>query len=875
MARPSLDSIYNQTTTATKRPSLDDLYGGGSSNRVTTEPEEIKKNFMDRLHMGTAFQSSAEDGPIKAAFKTIGNLPGSTVNFGVGVAKFLNPIDKLRDIAKLPGEIKKTTKDVGSLAESEAGLSFQTNQLIEQIRKNREQGKDNTRLIAQLRTNGINVSPDLEKDLSPTTLRQESIKAIVPEAAQKITAALDAYSKGDPNKGDTLLQDAQRAIVEDPTGQIAPFLLVAKQTADSAGYGKQFNAGMERAASIVTKPTKAVITKTQNLISTMTRYGTAQATGLNPKTINTILENQAEFATENAAKYTRENIAKDVHGTITDRVTELRSTGKGYETIRQQPGKVILPENITEGVLKKYGLKLDPQGNIVRTSESVPLKTGDIAALEAFYKQYGKEKVLSNNGFLNTRQALDQLSEWDVTKSDVSNRIARDLRTAYDELGKQQVEGLEVLDAKYAPEVSILKRIKSDYLQPDGSFKDGAISKIANLTGKGKEAVLGRLEQIKPGITKEITILNAIEDIHAASGQKVGTYGRAALSGGGFMAGIITGNPFLIAGSILEAILSQPQNATAILRGYARLRGMKDAAIDPIVDGLKKINEFNVKGKDLNIGATIENVSTKTVPASRFFGKNADIKPLQADVDPAGVNIYRIRIREGERPPVTIETNPKTGETVITDGHTRLEAYRQLGEKNIPVIDNSTKVLYRGDNTSEIRKNRAGEIDFTTDKSVAKEFADKYGSSGVINEVNLKPNAKILDANNFSKEIQKEIQEYAELSGRKNISESDIVDFAKDNKYDAIDFSSLPKKGASYQSEFKILNPDIISPIPKAGSVEAAGEAAGGWKPGMKAEFDMAILHKDAATITRLLPQVPEAYKKTFKKNIEDALTGD
>lgn len=58
----------------------------------------------------------------------------------------------------------------------------------------------------------------------------------------------------------------------------------------------------------------------------------------------------------------------------------------------------------------------------------------------------------------------------------------------------------------------------------------------------------------------------------------------------------------------------------------------------------------------------------------------------------------------------------------------------------------------------------------------------------------------------------------------------------------------------------------------KEGSVEQIIEQAGGWKPGMRAEFDTALFNKDAKKVAELLPQVPEEYKSRFVKEIGDLL---
>ena len=54
------------------------------------------------------------------------------------------------------------------------------------------------------------------------------------------------------------------------------------------------------------------------------------------------------------------------------------------------------------------------------------------------------------------------MSKYDVAKTGLVNNIARDLREAYDVLGKDQIKGLAKLDAKYAPEVKLLNQVKKN-----------------------------------------------------------------------------------------------------------------------------------------------------------------------------------------------------------------------------------------------------------------------------------------------------------------------------------------------------------------------------------------------------------------------------
>lgn len=80
------------------------------------------------------------------------------------------------------------------------------------------------------------------------------------------------------------------------------------------------------------------------------------------------------------------------------------------------------------------------------------------------------------------------------------------------------------------------------------------------------------------------------------------------------------------------------------------------------------------------------------IPIERFTSDSADIKPSQLYVYRSGVNKWKRRIQQGERPFILIDYSDTWKENRTIDGHHRLTAYKQLGIKNIPVIDRNGKV---------------------------------------------------------------------------------------------------------------------------------------------------------------------------------------
>lgn len=345
------------------------------------------------------------------------------------------------------------------------------------------------------------------------------------------------------------------------------------------------------------------VTKTSSAVG---RYATSNLTGLSKDTINTILTSPEKLSSSVTETLNREYLGNKVYTAIKSRLGELSSTGKEYQPIRDAAHPVEVPtvnlpvqvpnpsgdglvtqmkpvNEVFLTVLKKYGLDLDPaSGKILTSPDSVPLSPGDVDALQRFYQQYGQHTKLSSNSFLNVRQAADGIADFgaDPNTTDISNKIGKDLRATYDEIGKSQIPGLKELDSKFAPEKQLLTRIRTDYLNPDGTLKDNALNKIANLGNKGKSIVLQRLEKITPGIGEDINILRAVEDIKDSSGIKIGTYARSGITGlvlGG-------GNPMA---ALLGIVLSTPQVAVPIIKTFARAKNVATPLVDNVINRMK------------------------------------------------------------------------------------------------------------------------------------------------------------------------------------------------------------------------------------------------------------------------------------------------
>jgi hypothetical protein len=493
------------------------------------------------------FAPKPTDSPMATVGKTIGNIPGSAYNFGKTVVSAVaNPARTADSIGSLGagafqalGE-KAMGRPIANKTPDEQ-KNEQTFNAVKDFFASRYGGIDN--IANTIVSDPVGFATDLATAL-------EGGGALLKGAGN--VSKVEAIS----NAG-KVVSKAGEAI--QPIRAVVPALKVAAKASKGAAALGQKLAG----------------------------YATSQATGLSPDTIKRIISNPEDFSPAAMKEFTREGVASKAFGDVEARMADLSDTGKEYQGVREAKTPVSFKPGTFEEVLAKENIGVDESGKLTFSKESTPTSKGDQSALQEWYNTYGKDQEHTSNSFLNARKALDNLAQWDSSKTDAANRIAMSLRKTLNETGRSQVEGLEALDTKFASEITDLKKVKVDYFNKDGSLKDNAIGKIANLSNKGRDVVLERLEKISPGIGEKVRTLKAVEDIHAASGQKVGAYARAIVPGAvGFAAGGAVG-------AIASAILSSPEIATQILRGYGKVMGLKDSAIKQVITNYEKSSPTN------------------------------------------------------------------------------------------------------------------------------------------------------------------------------------------------------------------------------------------------------------------------------------------
>lgn len=389
--------------------------------------------------------------------------------------------------------------------------------------------------------------------------------------------------------------------------------------------------GIERSAEIVAPAIKTASNVSGDILDSAGSHLLA----MSPQTIKNIVSGKVSKEAMN--KLDRVSLANKAQEGIDKAIDELSGLGEEYNGIRSLNTQVKIPvggrfalkDNVLREVSKpitdaltEYGLLIDETGRITKNIDSKPFDASAINAIQEFIDVYGKSGDITPAQFLNIRKASDNIVDWNSKGADLANSFAKTLRQNYDNLGKEQIPGLSKLDAEFAPMVKDITQIKRDFLTPSGELKDTAYTTLANLSNKGREKTLARLEKYVPGITEEINILRAVEDIASASGIKVGTYTRGAVSGALFLT-----NP--LAGA-LGFIVTHPSISVPILRAYGQTSRTISKTAKEILQKMSSGVKLNKKERDTFIRAVstmldLDNQNTKVqIERKSFSGLDAD-----------------------------------------------------------------------------------------------------------------------------------------------------------------------------------------------------------------------------------------------------------
>ena len=423
---------------------------------------------------------------------------------------------------------------------------------------------------------------------------------------------------------------------------------------------------------------KRTMTATGEFVDDTALAATEKATGLNKDTIKRMIKNPEKFSEAEMSKITREATFSKVDNSISKRIEELSETGAGYDAIRASGNMVKIDKGFIEGILRDtFKLKI-VNGKIVATTKSATRNAADLKAVEKFYNTWKKVDVMDADEFLNMRSDLADLADYAKIasgKTKASQTIGKNLRASFNAKYRNQIDGLEKLDAKFAPEKKELESLMKDYFK-DGNIKDGAFSKLANLTNAGQEQRLARLKKLMPNIEEEVHMLKAIENIRGLSANKTGQYTRSLLAVGG---GSVVGGPV---GAVTGFLLANPSSAVGIIKTFGRLKKYKASVVNRVIDKFKT-------GKEMTLGE--KGLFNKAIDNAEELLKNRKPGMSITAVNDPKLNSIHEAIKNTE---AAITKNP--ADRTLKANLKRLEkdykkAYDDIGKKGKGVIP-STKL---------------------------------------------------------------------------------------------------------------------------------------------------------------------------------------
>ena len=494
----------------------------------TAEPTPEKEGYQP------TFEAKEGQTILEHAGTTIGNIPKSAFEFAKGIAR--SPYEIGKNIGNLPGAFKRRV-------EAEGGVLPAITESIKDI---------------------------------PSA----AYKTLVPKAAKQ------AF------KGE--FEQARQTIAEDPVGQIAPFVLAGRGLLGKTKLGKTVDKGIAKTGQLVTKPVGYVAKKIGGGIASTTKSTIGQAIGVPKSTIEAPIKHPKAFSPKQMKKFSdRESLGAEIETKINVKKEAFSETGKAYAPIRKQKSTVkVEPDFLDKSIKETTGLKI-VEGKLKASTTSKIRDKGDVRAIQETYDFWNgkfKEGILKSDEFLNFRTDLGKMAKFEkeIGKRQGVATSAGQIRAKFNQKYRSQIKGLEQLDKKSRAQRLEIEALSENLFYKSGvkkgQLKDNASDIIAtSLKSKTvkKQNLVKQLEEISPGITKKIEILEAIENIQKAGGfgSRFGISPRAALTGTAF----VSGGPIL---GIVSAILTSPKVAIPLLRQYGLLKNSK--AVNAVIQGVRE-----------------------------------------------------------------------------------------------------------------------------------------------------------------------------------------------------------------------------------------------------------------------------------------------
>ncbi len=318
--------------------------------------------------------NTTKDNMLTAAMKSVANIPSSIVNFGKGIASMF---------AKTPSTIVQDVQGFSQAASDYGGGA----------------------------KGAAKAGVELAKNLPGA-----AYNVVVPPAARNMLTAITGFKfdvggtpqiTSDPNEKEQARQKALAAIVDDPVSQIAPFLLMAKQAADSAGVGDQF----DTAVKTITDPVKSVAMAPLKGAGAVASQALGMTTGAGADSIKAAAGGSPEFTAAMRGNVSPEDIvgkAQDAFQKVVDqRRQQYLSDFKNLDQYKKSADISTLPTKIS-AQLDNFGVKVKDDGTLDFSRSAIANNSAARADIQGVYDTVKDWGTQSGD---RTVQGLDTLKK--------------------------------------------------------------------------------------------------------------------------------------------------------------------------------------------------------------------------------------------------------------------------------------------------------------------------------------------------------------------------------------------------------------------------------------------------------------------------------
>lgn len=410
------------------------------------------------------FPASGTESPLGMVGHTIGNIPSSAINFGKSVFDFFNPLN--------------TAKTAQGIGESIAGAE--------------KEG-----------TSGPKLAVDTVKGLP-----KAAYDVVVPQFLKHIFS------------GD--LKSAAATIENDPVGQIAPLIMLARGVAIKAGKGAEF----DNAISTISKPVTATGEAIKSGAGALTTQTLGAGTGAGASSVKEayISAQEGGPALESLTKAMRgETTPEDIIKSTEDVVRNIKETrGVTYRAQLEKLGEDKVSHDITPiitelnkqlqnfGITKKNDGTLDfSRSKIGNSGEARRAIQGAVDELKDWGTQTGDRTGI---GLDTLKQKLGDF----YADSSQARALITAVKSKVSDILNKEVKGYREMTGGYTKASNFLEEIKSATGVGSNAKPDTVFTKLTTAMKGDKQfrlEVLREMEKVDPTLMNKIAGSNLSEFI--------------------------------------------------------------------------------------------------------------------------------------------------------------------------------------------------------------------------------------------------------------------------------------------------------------------------------------------------------------------------